>query len=76
MSETMRELLLRKCSTCGTQKEAWVDCNECGGDGDVEEPDWQEAMFEPYRTCGQCGGRGGWWLCEKCASPEALQEAR
>jgi DnaJ-class molecular chaperone len=72
---TIREILARKCSTCDQTKELWVDCDRCGGDGDEEEPDWQDAMFEPYVTCSQCEGRGGWWLCERCASPEALRDA-
>ncbi len=72
---TLREIMARKCKSCGQKKELWVDCDRCGGEGDIETADWEEAMYEPYQTCHQCEGRGGWWLCENCASPEALRDA-
>ena len=53
------------CSMCGTQLE-WVQCYECGGEGDFDANDEDPVNFAPgeeYETCQLCRGRGGWLDC-------------
>jgi hypothetical protein len=44
-------------------EEQWVDCEDCGGDGEVWDDDTEE-----YETCGTCNGKGGYdedvWVAE------------
>jgi len=50
-----------QCARCGSSV-YFVDCWECGGEGEVEDDDWQN--FEGDMVCCRhCRGTGGWWHC-------------
>lgn len=54
-----------QCARCGSSC-YFVDCANCGGEGEIEDEDWQfEGEF--YR-CDWCMGKGGWWRC--CSTKE------
>lgn len=36
----------------------WIECWNCGGEGEIEDEDWQFAG--EFYTCDICDGRGGW----------------
>lgn len=58
-----------QCARCGSSC-YFVDCDNCGGEGEIEDDDWQfEGEF--YR-CDWCRGKGGWW---RCCSSKAFCEA-
>ena len=49
-----------QCARCGSSC-AFIDCDNCGGDGEIEDDDWQcEGEFS---RCDWCRGAGGWWYC-------------
>lgn len=54
----------------------WVECWECGGEGEHDAYELDPIWYEPGDTeeCSQCDGEGGWWHCEACAG-ERLREA-
>ena len=49
-----------QCARCGASC-FFVDCDNCGGEGEIEDDDWQ-CEGEYYR-CDWCRGAGGWWRC-------------
>lgn len=49
-----------QCARCGSSC-TFIDCDNCGGDGEIEDDDWQ-CEGEYYR-CDWCRGTGGWWRC-------------
>lgn len=53
------------CPECG-RFAIWVDCDACGGEGYVEVYDDDPMWYDPGDTefCHQCGGDGGWYLCD------------
>lgn len=54
-----------QCARCGSSCEPY-DCANCGGEGEIEDEDWQ---FEgEYHRCDWCRGTGGGWEC--CAAKE------
>lgn len=54
----------------GSRTVFFVNCANCGGEGELEDEDWQcEGEF--YR-CDWCRGTGGWW---RCLSSKAWCEA-
>lgn len=49
-----------QCARCGSSC-TFIDCANCGGEGEIEDSDWQ---FEgEYHRCDWCRGSGGWWRC-------------
>lgn len=49
-----------QCARCGSSC-FFRNCDNCGGEGELEDEDWQcEGEF--YR-CDWCQGEGGWWRC-------------
>lgn len=49
-----------QCARCGSSC-TFIDCANCGGEGEIEDSDWQ---FEgEYHRCDWCRGKGGWWRC-------------
>ena len=45
------------------------ECPQCGGEGQVKNPDWQQDGYEPYWiTCPTCSGRG--WVFNDDPSSE------
>ena len=54
-----------QCARCGSSCD-FHDCDNCGGDGEIEDEDWQ---FEgEFHRCDWCHGSGGHWAC--LSSPE------
>jgi hypothetical protein len=52
-----------QCARCGSSA-AFVDCWNCGGEGETEEPDTEDYGNEYYwRHCEYCDGKGGRWRC-------------
>lgn len=53
------------CPQCG-RFAVWVDCDQCGGEGEIELYDEDPLWYDPddTETCDQCGGDGGWWFCD------------
>ncbi len=49
------------CPMCGSEKD-WVDCFDCGGDGDINVYDG-DLLEDTYETCMTCDGHGGWYVC-------------
>jgi len=49
-----------QCARCGSSC-IFLDCDNCGGEGEIEDEDWQ-CEGEYYR-CDWCRGAGGWWRC-------------
>lgn len=54
------------CKYCN-RKMLWVECECCGGDGVLYDaweldPLWYDLGDEV--PCTQCGGHGGWYLCD------------
>jgi hypothetical protein len=58
-----------QCARCGSST-IWFDCDNCGGEGEIEDDDWQ-CEGEYYR-CDWCKGKGGW---HRCGSSKAFCEA-
>ncbi len=54
-----------QCARCGSSCH-FADCDNCGGEGEIEDTDWQGEG--EYHTCDWCRGAGGWWQC--CSSPD------
>lgn len=54
------------CARCGSSAE-FNTCDHCGGDGEVEDDDWQN-----YDPCEPCRGKGGSWHC--ISPPQWCQE--
>ncbi len=54
------------CPVCGAELE-WIDCPDCGGDGEIDcygdDPLW----YGPGDTkrCSECKGVGGWLECPR-----------
>lgn len=49
-----------QCARCGSSC-SFHDCDNCGGEGEIEDSDWQ---FEgEYHRCDWCRGAGGHWSC-------------
>ena|SRR3990167_324406 len=59
-----------QCARCGSSC-CFLDCDNCGGEGDIESDDWQDEEGYRYR-CDWCMGKGGWW---RCISSKAFCEA-
>lgn len=54
-----------QCARCGSSCVPY-DCDNCGGEGEIDDDDWQ---FEgEFYTCDWCRGDGGGWEC--CSSKE------
>lgn len=49
-----------QCARCGSSC-YFVTCGDCGGDGEVEDDDWQ--WEGEFHRCTLCLGTGGWWRC-------------
>ena len=58
-----------QCARCGSSC-YFADCDNCGGEGEIEDDDWQ--CEGEYHRCDWCRGVGGWWRCD---SSEAYCEA-
>jgi hypothetical protein len=58
-----------QCARCGSSM-FFVDCANCGGDGEIEDDDWQ--CEGEFHRCDWCRGKGGWW---RCCSSKAWCEA-
>jgi hypothetical protein len=54
-----------QCARCGSSA-MFNACDNCGGDGEVEDDDWQ--CEGDYLTCDWCRGKGGWFRC--CSSAD------
>lgn len=53
------------CNVCGSDLE-WVDCWECGGEGEHDLHEEDPINFSPgeeYETCRLCRGNTGWLEC-------------
>jgi hypothetical protein len=48
-----------QCARCGSSV-GHRDCENCGGDGYIEDDDWQ---FPSNDRCDICLGDGGWYVC-------------
>lgn len=48
------------CPRCGGSC-TWEDCDECGGEGFIEDddPDYEPDLV----NCPNCRSKGGWWRC-------------
>ena len=53
-----------QCARCGSSCYV-VDCDNCGGEGEIEDEDWQCAG--EFHRCDWCGGEGGHWACGSSA---------
>lgn len=53
-----------QCARCGSSC-FFVDCGNCGGEGEVEDDDWQS--WDEYHRCDWCLGTGGWYRCVSSA---------
>jgi hypothetical protein len=49
-----------QCARCGSSC-AFSDCDNCGGEGEIEDDDWQ--WEGEYHRCDWCRGAGGYWYC-------------
>lgn len=64
----------RYCTICGGLLE-WVDCWQCGGDGEFDLYDEDPLNFSPgeeYENCDVCGGEGGYWDCANLPHNETV----
>ncbi len=55
----------RYCSICGSYMH-WIDCWQCGGEGEFDAYDEDPINFAPgqeYEPCPECQGAGGYWEC-------------
>jgi hypothetical protein len=50
-----------QCARCGSSMH-FIDCDNCGGEGWIEDDDWQ-AEFGDGWDCDWCRGTGGHWQC-------------
>jgi len=53
-----------QCARCGSSC-MFSDCDNCGGEGEIEDSDWQFAG--DYYRCDWCRGAGGHWACMSSA---------
>lgn len=65
------------CPQCGAERER-VECDQCE-DGIIdaetlmmEDPMWYDE--DSWEYCGQCGGKGGWWICWHCQEQAKKEE--
>jgi hypothetical protein len=59
------------CPDCECCEMVWEECETCGGDGWIENEDYDEFMESDYDSapCEICGGEGGHKVCiGKCDS--------
>ena len=49
-----------QCARCGSSC-VFTDCDNCGGEGEIEDTDWQ--CEGEYHRCDWCRGAGGYWHC-------------
>lgn len=66
------------CPTCGGELE-WVECDECCGDGEIDEHTDDPINFAPgeeYRFCYLCKGQGGWLECTNTHPANTEQESQ
>jgi hypothetical protein len=54
------------CPHCDSPMD-WEECGLCDDEGFVGHDCGEDVCCcldpEPNERCGQCGGKGGWWLC-------------
>ena len=48
-----------QCDECGGDKDLWIPCRACEGDGFHD-----SAEFD---ICETCQGLGGWYVCPECS---------
>ena len=63
------------CPICGAEKSEWEECWQIGcEDGwitDLYESDPMWYDEDDIEMCGECQGKGGWWICPNLPHPEA-----
>lgn len=66
----------RHCTICGSFMD-WVDCWQCGGDGEFDLYDEDPINYAPgaeYEPCDACKGKGGYYECASLPHEEGAKE--
>ena len=50
------------CGFCGAELE-WIDCWICGGDGVIDETEYDPLEGDKFARCNECNGDGGYLEC-------------
>lgn len=57
------------CPICGASLE-WEDCWDCGGDGYIDETEYDPLEGDDDMPCPTCHAEGGWHVCPHTGEPE------